>query len=314
MNRIFQTTNNVLMNNTYHIFGLNIVSVIPLPALPILRPQRDATPDVIIAYGKTPVALANPQIKGVRFQAGPGEFLLRVDGVARYYVQDGRSITIMPEDDVGDDDVLIFLMGSAMGALLHQRKVLVLHAGAIAVNGGSVIITGPSGIGKSTLAAGFYQRGYAFLADDVCAIATTNGRPAVIPGFPRLKLWADVLKKLKTDKNDLKSVRWGKDLEKYFLPLDSIHDAPVPLKSVFVLETTNTDKMEITPLKGAEKIDPLIGNTYRMRFLQGLGGKKEHFQQCAAVAANAAVYRTVRPNKGFLLKELMDLLEARFLS
>lgn len=302
------------MENTYYIFGLNISSIIPLPATPVLHPHLVAAPDVVIAYGKTPDALANPRIKGVRFQAGPGEFLLRVDGIARYYVQDGRSITIMPEDDVGEDDILLFLMGSAMGALLHQRKVLVLHAGAIDVDGESVIFTGPSGIGKSTLAAGFYQRGYPFLADDVCAIATLNGRPAVIPGFPRLKLWADVLKKLKTDKNELKSVRWGKDLEKYFLPLDGIQDAPVPIKSVFVLETTNTGKMEITELKAAEKIDPLIGNTYRMRFLQGLGGKKEHFQQCAAVAAKSDVYRTVRPKKGFLLKELMDLLEARFRS
>jgi hypothetical protein len=302
------------MENTYHIFCLNITSVIPLPAFPFLLSLEGVTPDVVIEYGKTPETLIHPQIKGVRYQASPGEFLLHVDGVARYYVQDGRTITIMPEADVGVDDILLFLMGSAMGALLHQRKVLVLHAGAIDVDGESVIVAGPSGIGKSTLAAGFHQRGYPFLADDVCAITTANGRPAVIPGFPRLKLWADVLKKLRTDKNELKSVRWGKDLEKYFLPIDSIHDAPVPLKSVFVLETTNIDKMEITMLKGAEKIDPLIGNTYRMRFLQGLGGKKEHFQQCAAVAASADVYRTVRPNKGFLLNELMDLVEATFLS
>jgi len=103
-------------------------------------------------------------------------------------------------------------------------------------------------------------------------------------------------------------------LEKYFLPIESVQDTPVPLKSVFVLETTNTDKMEITALKGAEKIDPLIDNTYRLRFLEGLGGKKDHFRQCAAVATKVAVYRTVRPNNGFLLKELMELLEAKFLS
>ncbi len=70
--------------------------------------------------------------------------------------------------------------------------------------------------------------------------------------------------------------------------------------------------METTPLQGGEKIDPVIDNTYRLRFLEGLGGKKDHFKQCAAVTAKAAVYRTVRPNRGFLLNELMDLQEARF--
>jgi hypothetical protein len=42
--------------------------------------------------------------------------------------------------------------------------------------------------------------------------------------------------------------------------------------------------------------------------------KKVHFQQCAAMAAKAVVYRTVRPNKGLLADELMEMLEARFLS
>jgi len=302
------------MDNIYRIFGLNITSVIPLPALPVCHAQQDLTPDVVIEYGKTPDVLTNPQFKGVRFQAGKGEFLLRVDGVACYYVRKGSTITVMPEAGTNEDDILVFLIGSAMGALLHQRNILVLHAGAIAVNGKSVIFSGPSGIGKSTLAAGFHRRGYTFLADDVCAITSYNGHPAVIPGFPRLKLWADCLKRLNTDKDDLKSVRWGKDMKKYFLPVDGFRDTPVPLKSVFVLETTNTDTMEIIALKGGERIDPLIGNTYRRRFLEGLGGKTDHFRQCATVAAKAAVYRTIRPNKGFLLNKLMDLVEERFLS
>jgi len=300
------------MDKTYHIFGLNILSSIPLPARPIADPPCELAPDVVIEYGNTPSALANPQTKGVYYQAGPGEFLLRVDSVARYYVREGRRIVITPDSNAEDERILIFLMGSAMGALLHQRNILVLHAGAIAVNDQSVIFSGDSGIGKSTLAAGFHKRGYPFLADDVCAIAIVNGKPAVIPGFPRLKLWADVLKKLNTDKDQLKSVRWTRGLEKYFLPVKPIHEKPILLKSVFVLEKTNADKMEITALKGAGKIDPIIKNTYRLSFLNGLGGKKEHFKQCAAVAAKAAVYLTVRPNKRFLLTELMDMLEAKF--
>jgi hypothetical protein len=218
----------------------------------------------------------------------------------------------MPERDAGEDDILIFLMGSVMGALLHQRNILVLHGSAIAVNGQSVAFCGPSGIGKSTLAAGFHQRGYRFLADDLCAIAIHDGRPAVIPGFPRLKLWADTLKKLDTCKDKLKSVRWGVSLEKYFLPVDSCQHAPVPLQTVFILKSTNTDKLEITPLQGTEKIDPLIENTYRMRLLHGLGGKKVHFKLCTAVAARTGVSQVIRPDKGFLLDELIDLVTTRF--
>lgn len=301
------------MPNFYRVFGLNISSAIPLPASPV-PPQQDAIPDIIIAYGETPVSLNNPQFKGVRFQAAPGEFLLRVDNVARYHVQNGSSITISPEVGAMNDDILVFLMGSAMGALLHQRRILALHAGAIVVNGKSVIFAGPSGIGKSTLIAGLHRRGYHFLADDVCAVMIHNGRPAVIPGFPRLKLWTDILKKLDTDKNELKSIRSGKNLEKYYLPVENIQENPISVHSLFILETINTDRMEIIELKGMKKIDPLIENTYRFRFLKGLGGKTDHFRQCAAVADKAAVYRAIRPNRKFLLNELMDIVEARFSS
>ncbi len=301
------------MINNYYIFGLNIASELPLPSFAVPDFQHDQ-PDVTINYGDTPDALTDPRVKGVRFQAAPGEFLLRVDNVSRFYVRDGNRITITPETGANEDDILIFLMGSAFGALLHQRNILVLHGSAIAVNGQSIAFCGPSGIGKSTLAAGFHQRCYPFLADDLCAISICDGRPAVIPGFPRLKLWVDTLKKLDTSKDQLKSVRWGVDLKKYFLPVDSCQHTPAPLQAVFILGSTNKETMTITPLPGNKKIDPLIENTYRMRFLHGLGGKKTHFKQCAAVAAKAEVYRVVRPDKGFRLNELIDMVTEHFRS
>lgn len=296
------------MNNMYRLFGLNIASAVQLPATGPLHPQPNVAPDAVIEYGVTPKALTNPLIKGVRFQAAPGEFLLQVDDVARYYVQDGNRITITPETKAHNDDILPFLMGSAMGALLQQRRILVLHGSAIEAGGESVVFCGPSGIGKSTLAAGFHQRGFRFLADDLCAVVMHDGRPSVIPGFPRLKLWADTLKRLDTATDNLKSVRWGTDLKKYFLPVDQCKDLPVPIRSVFILETTNTAQFELTPLPGIEKIDPLITNSYRLRYLEGLGGKQEHFKFCAAVAAKADVCRVVRPKQGFQLEELLDLL------
>lgn len=304
------------MPDIYHIFGLNVCSAIPLPAQSAMRSEAGITPDVVIKFGEAPLELADPRISGVRYQAGPGEFLLRIDDVARYHVRDGRSITIAAQDGAGDDEILLFLMGPAVGALLHQRGLLVLHGGAIAVNGKSVIFSGPTHSGKSTLTAGLHRRGYTFLSDDLCAIAVTSGAPAVIPGFPRLKLWADVLPRLDTDKIGLQSVRESRKVDKYFLPVDSNNMEPVPVKSIFALEPSDTDRIEITALKGADKIVPLIANTYTysLRFLQGQGAGGGHFEQCAAVAAKTTVCRVTRPVNGFFLDELMDTLQASFAS
>lgn len=302
------------MNKTYHIFGLTLASALPLPSPSVTSVPGNMMPDVTIVYGQTPKSLENLHFKGVRFQAGPNEFLLRVDGVARYYVKNGSHITIMPEQSAHEDDILLFLMGSVMGALLHQRNILVLHAGAIAVNGKSVIFSGISGVGKSTLTAGFHRRGYTFLADDLCAVNTASGHPSVISGFSRLKLWADTLKKLDTDTNNLKAVRWGGRLEKYFIPVETVQGEPVPIKAVFVLQTTNTDRLDIIEQRGSEKVNLLMDNTYRMNFLKGLGGKKNHFQQCTALGTKVQIFKTVRPTGGFLLDELMDAVESRLYS
>jgi hypothetical protein len=147
------------------------------------------------------------------------------------------------------------------------------------------------------------------LSDDVCAITAETGvNPYIISGFPMLKLWADTLKKFEKDREGLYRVRLDKEIKKYFVPFNNINSSPVPVRSVFILETTNTDEFGVTQLKAGDKIDPIITNTYRYRFLEGLGGKKEHFRQCAAVAAKSAVFKITRPNKGFRLDELMDLV------
>lgn len=290
----------------YHAFGLKIASGIPF----LDMPAATGIPDVSITCGRVPESISNAVIKGVRYQAGPGEFLLRVDNVACYYVTNGNHILIERESGAADEEVLLFLMGSAMGALLHQRNILPLHGSSVEVDCEGVIFVGPSSIGKSTIAGGFHKRGYPLLSDDICAVTAKNGLvPHIIPGFPRLKLWADALKKLEKDRKGLNRVRLDQDFEKYFLPFDNACDRPTPVRSVFILETTNTDEFEIVPLKGGDKIDPIINNTYRPRFLEGLGGKKEHFKQCAAVAARAAVIRITRPKKGFRLDELMDLVK-----
>jgi hypothetical protein len=290
----------------YHVFGLNIESAIPFLDIP----RVEGNPDVTVRYGKVPDSIRDPRIKGVRYQAGPGEFLLRVDNVARYYVTDGNRIVIERQPGAANEEVLLFLMGSAMGALLHQRNILPLHGSSIEVEGEGVIFTGPSSVGKSTLAGGFHKKGYPLLSDDVCAVtAVNNERPRIIPGFPRLKLWADTLEKLERDRKGLKRVRLDRNFKKYFLPFDNAYGRSIPVRSVFVLEATNIDKFEVIQLKAGEKVDPILNHTYRPRFLEGLGGKKEHFKQCAAVAAKAAVIRVIRPIKGFRLNELMDLVE-----
>lgn len=167
----------------YTAFGLLIDSQV---ALPELAAGVWGAADVSIVYGKIPDKLISPIEQGDYYQAADKEFLFRVEGVAGYYVTDGRKIVVQPDN--GDDlrELRLYLLGTAMGVLLMQRDVLPIHGSAVVVNGMGMVFTGWCGAGKSTLAAVLHKSGYSLLADDISASTvdeggSTLGSPGISP-------------------------------------------------------------------------------------------------------------------------------------
>jgi len=63
-----------------------------------------------------------------------------------------------------------------------------IHATAVAIDGGGVLLTGPSGSGKSDLALRLIDGGATLIADDRCDLAVRDGRlraspPAALAGM-----------------------------------------------------------------------------------------------------------------------------------
>lgn len=177
----------------YKAFGLNICSCFEIPQL---IPSVGA-PDVYIRFGDVPESLENPLETGVRYQAKPGAFLLKKDHIAKYLVTNGNEIIINKVEGTHNRELTIFLLGSAIAALLQQRGIFPIHASAIKTQKHCVLFCGSSGYGKSTIAKALVERGYDLHADDICATVINNkGIPMVYPGYPQLKLWEDALKKI----------------------------------------------------------------------------------------------------------------------
>ncbi len=296
------------VSKLYSAWGLAIDSSIELP---LLQLGDGVAADVTIRFGTVPETLDNARHQGVCFQAFPGRFLLKLENIARYLVSDGCEILIDPVPDAESDAIRLFLLGSAIGALLHQRSILPLHASAIRVNEGVVAFAGNSGVGKSTLAASFMKNGCQVVADDICAVSVASGVPLVCSGSPNLKLWHDALHQLGEDPQSLPRVR--DSVEKYRLPLaHGFAEEVLPLRKLYVLRSINQDRFELEHLTGVDKLNALVKNTYRFNFLKGLGGKKEHFSHCAAVGRHVDVCRVSRGKNGFRIEELMALLEEDF--
>ena len=298
----------------HRVYGLTIAAWIPFPELP--PAPADAPVDAVFRLGAVPAELPESQSGGARFRAAPGKLLVWMDTVARYLVQEGREILVQPKPDATENDLRELLLCSPMGALLHQRGVLPLHASAIATPHGAVLFAGHSGHGKSTLAAHFRRRGFKILADDIAAVTfDAAGRPVVAPGYPQFKLWPDSVAELGHQTTDLRPFR--PKMEKFFLAFpDAFHGEPLPLARLYIVEGRNdTDDVGLEALSVPDKLRYLLAHTYRAQYVPGLGREKPHFQSLGRLAAAVPAKRVRRPADGtFRLDQLADVLAADFAS
>lgn len=274
--------------STYRLFGLNIRSEMDLAGL--AASVEAGVADVEIGFGAVPAS------DHVGYRATEEGTLLAVAKVGRYLIREGRQILIEPAPEASERNLRLFLLGSAIGALLHQRGLLPLHANAIDIGGRAVAFSGHSGAGKSTIAAWFHDRGHTILADDVCVIGFDEaGRALAYPGIPRLRLWREALEASGRDADAY--ARSFDDMDKYDVPtVNEVGPEPVPLAAIYLLrkaEEAGTEA-EIERLKGVDAVETLVSNTYRGGYLSMIGRTSEHLSACVRVARAVPVFRAQR--------------------
>lgn len=274
----------------YSVFGLHVRSELQLPEL--LEAEGSSRPEVTVSTGKVPEAPASG--------AGPhlvdGGLMLEIPGVARYFVKGGSSILVEREPGVPEANVRLFLLGSAMGALLHQRGLLPLHANAAELGGRAFAFMGASGSGKSTLAAWFNDHGHRIIADDVCAVRfNAANRPAVVPGLPRLRLWKEALTNSGRRPSQFERSYAGDETWDKFdvpLPRETAVREEVELAGVYLLG--KADKLDIRRLQGLEAAEAVFANTYRGSYVPAIGKVELHWQSCVRLVRKTPVFSLMR--------------------
>jgi hypothetical protein len=286
-------------------FGINIASDIFLPELV----TSEGIPDVRIVSGKTPQEIPEALVKRNHYQAAPNQFLLHVAQAGRYYVAEGNRIIVEPDHLAEPGMVRLFLLGTAFGALLLQRGILPIHGSTVVIKEQAVIITGDSGVGKSSLLAALRNRGADFLTDDVAAVTTDEeNSPWVHPGYPQQKLWKDSADTMGMDVGDLPMILPGKD--KYAIAVKKgFCRMPVRLTAICELRAEDRPEAAMIRLAGPDKIAVLLRHTYRKSLVDGLDLKEEHFKCCASVAKHISVCRLLRPHGKYSLTEQAHLVE-----
>lgn len=197
------------------------------------------------------------------------EFTLDVEDVAWFYVAEGHTIEILLYPGHSFSAVELFLNSSIYAAVLHQRKVLPLHASCFSYHEKNILVCGDSGAGKSSLTVAFCQEGGHFITDDVSPVVIKEGRPLVLSLSDRVKLWDDSLLQLNIEKNDLGKIQ--DDVEKFYFPIADPSKAVFALHHVFVLQVdAQGDEVRFETVKGAQKLALLRAQIYKSEILQGM--------------------------------------------
>ena len=160
------------------LYGLGVQSSVPLAALADLAPALKV--DVRISFGASPALggahawseyYASPErnergVHHVRVSRSRHPDLYRVDyedGTRIFVDGCGSNIWALDAEGATIEDTATYLLGPTLGFVLRLRGVTCLHASVIAIDGRAIVLAGPSGFGKSSLAAAFATRGFPIL-------------------------------------------------------------------------------------------------------------------------------------------------------
>lgn len=252
-----------------------------LPDLQIRRVER--LPEII-----------KPAYSGSGMEVAPGEFLLKVPGIADFYVAEGHLVEYMCHSGADREWVRLYLEGVVLVALLHQRDIISFHASSFVTEGKGVMILGETGAGKSSLTLSFAMDGAGFLTDDLTPVVFSGESPCVMPLRRRLKIRSATAAELGVESDRLTDAESGTG-KKYMemLPVTaSEHPVDIILK-IEVGEVAGPVYEEPAP---AEKFSLLRSEVCSWEILAGMPETEAaYLQQIVDIVRKVKIYRVTRP-------------------
>jgi hypothetical protein len=140
------------------------------------------------------------------------------------------------------------------------RGDLPLHAAAVEIGGGAVLLAAPSGFGKTTLAAGLVAAGHRLVGEDLACVRLGQ-ETTIVPGPAMLRVRRDV-----ADRISLPGVeRVGEDDDRVHYAIDRSRRgdcSPVPLRGIVLLRPLRADLL-LERVGAAEALPDLFALSFR---------------------------------------------------
>jgi hypothetical protein len=289
----------------YTAYNLIIRSALPLPEL--LPSQPGAAIDVEVGFAPVDSPRPNAVSVGTHYHVTADEIRFFQEEVGTFLVQKGERIVVDPVPGVEERILRLFILGPALGAILHQRGRLVLYASTVEIEGEAIAFLGEPGAGKSTTAAALLAYGWSMVTDDITPLEFSSGRAMVAPGFPRLELSPDSALALGHKPGHLPQLHPRFD-KRALRVKGNFSGSSLPLRCIYLLDEGKVCSIE--PVGTQEALVGLLRHSYSVRLLRATGTNAEHLRQCAALIDGIPICRLRRPRSLEGLAEMRIVIEA----
>ena len=222
--------------------------------------------------------------------------LHNADGIYHFWTADAgwfridpvaRAITISNEADETRRELRLWGVPTTLCSI--ERGDVSLHAAAVEINGGAVLLAAPGQHGKTTLALAFHARRYRVLSEDV-SCCVPGATPMLFPGPASLRVRPDMYGGSPPRGTEVVSIQ----PDRVFLRFDEDGAAtadPLPLRAVVFLRQCD-DQIRLEEINPVRSLPDLLALTFRV---PGVGPTAEAFRRVSELVRATTVWNLYRP-------------------
>ncbi|MDC7221503.1 MAG: hypothetical protein PQJ59_16335 [Spirochaetales bacterium] len=204
----------------------------------------------------------------------------------------------------------ICFIGHVLAYWLERRGTLMLHASSLKVREGAVAFMAESTGGKTTTAAALLAAGYSLITDDILPVNIRHKDVFASPGFPQMKLLPDQLELFNQRAQDYDKIH--PLFEKRRIPIGesmgSFYNGELPLKTLYLLDKSETGEPYSSPVKSTEALFALIRHSFAAELLDSGDRSRERLNRLGEIVKGIEIKRLHIPRGYDKLPALVDFI------
>jgi len=247
------------------------------------------------------------------FHRTPGGYLVRFPQLADFEIsQDAGAVACHPAPSVDQATCDHLFLNQVLPLVLSKRGKLVFHGSVVEIAGSAAAFLGPSGMGKSTLAAAFVNAGHRFLGDDGFVLEKAGDGSRVLPSHPSIRLWND-------SESAILAGRWAKAPPVSCSGKNRLLegtkgrfcDEALPLGAAYFLGKTTRSAIRFEPLDPSEALLQWVRNSFLLDPREP-AVIATHFESLAGIANTLPCFRLDYPRRFAELHRVLDSVTGHF--